>query len=269
MRATITILTILICTTSYGQLEKLRGTWITPEQDLIFIGDTLNNGFINSNKLSNRLLENKYVGLNIHGDTLNFQDIYLYNDSIFRDPFDFKIILNDKKSLVVKPISRFSKRFFQDRILIKFTRQEFTTDTTIKFEKIVYHNDGDCFMSCPRIYLEIDHKKNIYLEAEYFKNDFKRDSLLSGNFTGILSKTMYFELIHLIQTCNLRTLSFDDNINIDDAPQRTMIIYFNGQRKYLMSKDPPFIVDDLIKFLENVNIRAQLTRTYIQKEFEW
>jgi hypothetical protein len=268
MRTTGIILTILICTNSYGQLDKLKGTWITPEQDLISINDTSTFGFVNSNKLSNRLLENKYVGLSINAGILNFREKYFNNDSTFADPYDLKISYLDNNTLKVIPISSLSKKFFQNRTIIKFKRQESVVDNSIKFEKLSYHTTP-CFGNCPIIDLQIDNKKKIYLKGEFFNETrlFEKDSLRSGQFIGVLTDTLYFELIRLLKTCNLRTLKFNDNLVVD-APEITLIIYFNRLRKYLKSYDPPFIIDDLLIFLNNIDKNSHLTRTVDNLDFE-
>ena len=45
MRMVVTTLMILIWTTSYGQFDKYKGTWISNFQDVMIIKDTINESF--------------------------------------------------------------------------------------------------------------------------------------------------------------------------------------------------------------------------------
>jgi hypothetical protein len=53
-----------------------------------------------------------------------------------------------------------------------------------------------------------------------------------------------------------------------DAPVTTLIIYYNGQRKYMKSMFPPTIADKLIEFLYLVNTKVDLTRTEEKRTLE-
>jgi len=262
MKTAITLLIIFICTSTYGQFDKLKGIWITSDQDLISIKE--DDGII-WGKLSNKLFEDKWTELypSTCLDSLKFYYKYIFKGSSFSEPYFFKILNITDTFLIVKPITDFSMKFFQNRDTIKFVRQEYAIDTSFKFEKIIYHTTNDCFsdIHCPVINLQIDNKKHIYFEGEFKKENYKIDNKHTGQFTGTLSNQLYNELIHLLQTCNVRTLTFDNNWYSDDSPERTFIIYFNGQRKYLKSTVPPFIVDSLIEFLDTINLRLHLIRT--------
>lgn len=266
MKAATLILTFLIYISSYGQVDKLRGVWITPEQDLILIDDTAET----SNELVNRLLEDRINYLSIYNDTLSFQKRYYgsmeENAKLIVDKYDLKIISNSDTDLIVQPVSTLSEVFFQNRLLLVFRRQEFAIDTTIDFEKIIYHTT-ECFGPCPTIDLEIDNNRNIYINYET-SNTLDYDPFESGQYIGILDDPMYQELVLLIKTCNLKTLRFDTTIIGADAPYRTFIIYFNGQRKYLSSMLPPTIMDRLIDYLDNIHIRTRLSKTKEKRKLE-
>jgi len=260
MKKIFTILIIFIWTNSFGQFDKLKGTWISSDQDLISIEEA--DGII-WGKLSNKF-ENNWTELDSSSciDSLKFFE----NNK----PYFFKIISKTDTFLIIKPISDYSYKFFQYRDTIKFIRQEHTIDTTIKFEKIVYHTTDDCLTPfyCPEINLQIDNTKNIYFNGVFYKENYEIDSNYTGQFTGKLNNQIYDELIHFIRTCNLRTLTFSDKWFADDSPERTFIIYFNGQRKYLKSTVPPFIVDKLIEFLDTINSRIDLIRTREKRNLE-
>lgn len=270
MRTTVTILTILIWITSYGQFDKFKGTWISSTRDVMVINDTLNK-YDNSNMLCN---SDKDEGMAFYliGDTLSFQKQYYSSatnyEKLYVDRYDLVVTKQTDTSLTVKPTSILSKKFFNKRVNITFIKQEFNKDKTIVFEKIIYHTTS-CFGSCPTIDLEIKNDKSIYFKGQFYKDNsmFITDSIKSGLFAGKLNDTLYEELIDILQTCNLKTLSFPERHGAD-APVTTLIIYYNGQRKYLKSMFPPTIADKLIEFLYRVNTKAELTKTNEKRTLE-
>jgi len=263
MRLTILILTMLIWTITYGQLDKLKGTWVSNSNDVMVINDTINK-YSNSNMLCTSERDEGRA-FYLFGDTLSFQQRYYSSETNYKKLYVFRydllIIGKTDSSLTVRPISKLSMKFFNNRTDLKFIKQEYNKDKTIIFEKIIYHTTF-CFGSCPTIDLEIDNDKYIYLSGKFHEGDseYKIDSLKSGQFKGKLTERLYNELIAILQTTNLRTLEFPEKIG-EDAPVTTLIIYFNGQRKYFKSMFPPTIADRLIKFLYVINQRTELTRT--------
>ncbi len=260
------ILLLLIWIPSFGQSGDIKGTWITPEQDLILIEDTAEN----SNDVVNQLLENRIVNLSIYGDTLSFQKRYYESmdkdAKLIVDRYDLIILSNNDTDLIVQPVSELSKTFFQNRKSLKFTRQEYSIDKTIHFEKIIYHA-SECSGYCPVIDLEIDSSQNIYINyvAENYFN--YSDTFKSGKYIGRLNDTLYNELILLIKTCNLKTLRFDKIISTGGS-YMSFIFYFNGERKYLGSMLPPSIMNRLITYLNNINKRAELSITKEKRTLE-
>lgn len=270
MKTIIFILTLLTWTVSYGQLDKLKGTWITTSQDLILITDT--GDLKNNNYLSNAKIHDENFELYIYGDILSFQKRYYSSATNYKklyiDRYDLTILNRTDTSITVRPSSSFSKKFFDKRTSITFIKQEFSRDKSIKFEKIIYHTTS-CFGSCPTINLEIANDRTIYLDGKFYKGNsmYETDTIKSGEFIGKLNDTLYNELLNILQTCNLRTLAFPE-IHGADAPVTTLIIYYNGQRKYLKSMFPPTIADRLIEFLYLVNERTNLTRTNEKRTIE-
>jgi len=270
LRTTLAILTILIWTTSYGQFDKFKGTWISSTRDVMVINDTLNK-YDNSNMLCTA---DKDEGMAFYliGDTFSFQKQYYSSatnyEKLYVDRYDLVIAKRTDTSLTVRPTSFLSKKFFNKRASITFIKQEFNRDESIIFEKIIYHTTS-CFGSCPTIDLEIRNDKSVYLKGQFYKDNsmFEIDSIKSGLFKGKLNDTLYAELIDILQTCNLKTLTFPERQGAD-APVTTLIIYYNRQRKYLNSMFPPTIADKLIEFLYLINTKVDLTRTDQKRTIE-
>jgi hypothetical protein len=270
MRTTFTILTILIWSTSYGQFDKLKGTWVSSSQDVMVINDTLNK-YDNSNMLCTADLD-EGMAFYLIGDTLSFQKRYYSSaanyEKLYVDRYDLVVTKQTDTSVTLRPTSILSKKFFNNRLNITFIKQEFNKDKSIIFERIIYHTTS-CFGSCPTIDLEIRNDKSVYLKGQFYKDNsmFELDSITSGQFVGKLNDTLYDELITILQTCNLKKLSFRGRHGAD-APVTTLIIYYNGQRKYLKSMFPPTIADKLIEFLYLVSTKAELTRTDEKRTLE-
>lgn len=53
-----------------------------------------------------------------------------------------------------------------------------------------------------------------------------------------------------------------------DAPIRTIILYYNGIRKYFKSMFPPTVSYELIGFLRNIADSPQLIKTNIKRKLE-
>jgi len=209
--------------------------------------------------------EDKGMQFYQYRDTLSFQDQYYSSatnyQKLYINRYDLTIINQTDSTLTVKPSSKLSKKFFNDRTTLAFIKQEFNTDKSIHFEKIIYHTTS-CFGSCPTIDLEIDNKRNIYIDGQFYKDDsmFENDTIKSGQFIGKLNDALYNELVTIIQTSNIKTLTFPERDGAD-APVTTLIIYYNGKRKYLKSMFPPTIASKLIQYLYQINEKANLIRT--------
>ena len=204
---------------------------------------------------------NESFTLYLEGDTLSFQKRFYSSatnyERLYIDRYDLKLIMLSDSDMIVKPCSEKSQNFYCTDAEIKFKRQEFARDRTIHFEKIIFHTSS-CFGDCPEIDLEIDSSKNIYLRGSYYEGygaTSREDR--SGMFEGTLQDSLYTELILLLQTCNLRTLTFPQVIGFDGSVV-TLIIYFDGQRKYFKSMFPPTIASRLIDYLYSVHDRQLL-----------
>jgi len=271
LKTLLIISTFLICTRSYSQLDRLKGIWITPAQELIQIADT--GDLKNANYLSNSKLSDENFELYIYGDTFSFQKRYYSSatnyEKLYVDRYDLKVIKSSDTSFVARPVSSFSKKFFQDKPELTFTKQEFAIDTAIKFDKIIFHTT-ECFGTCPVYHLQVDKSKKVKLYTEVVykpRNGFQTDTASQGYFIGQLSDTTFEKLIKAIQTCNLRTLKMNNALCCDGSIS-TIIVYFNGQRKYFKTMFPPTIANELIKTLYDICEEGGLTKTFDKFKIE-
>ncbi|MBX3252721.1 MAG: hypothetical protein KF862_01170 [Chitinophagaceae bacterium] len=264
MKTLIFISSFFIWTTSFGQFDKYAGTWISDQQDCMLIQDTTNK-YDNSNMLCT-IVRDEGMALFIYGDTLSFQKRYYSSatnyEKLYIDRYDLKIIKSSDTTIIVKPVSKFSKQFLQDRSTITFKRQSFVIDTSIKFEKIVFHTT-ECFGTCPVYHLQVDNSKQVKLNAQVVytpRSGYQTDTASQGYFTGQLSDTAFEKLIKAVQTFNLRTLKMNNALCCDGSIN-TIIVYFNGQRKYFKTMFPPTIANELIRTLYDICNEGGLTKT--------
>lgn len=271
MKILLTILIGLLGFTVKAQLNNYIGTWITPENELIEIRDTTNK-YGNSNHIGTKLRDE---GMSIYllDDTLSFQERYYSSATNFKKlyikRYDLRVIKLTDSVLAVEPVSDLSQIFFKQKKELTFTRQEYAVDNDIKFEKLMFHT-SDCFGTCPTFHLEIDSLKNakLFIEEIFKKNlEFNIDSSQIGYYKGKLNKEDYEELIHLLKTCNLKSLEFNE-ATCCDGSIISIIVYFNGQRKYLMSMFPPVISNRLINHLYKICKTNSFKKTTEQFEIE-
>lgn len=135
-----------------------------------------------------------------------------------------------------------------------------------KVGKVVYHLSR-CNGTCPSMDLEIDSNKNVYVNREFYKTKSLIDSANSGTFKGKLTPAQDSQLTEVLKKSNLDSLEFPP-VGITDVSETTIIIYYNGKRKYLTSPRPPQVANDLITFLKSVGNDKGLARTTEVKELE-
>ena len=229
----------------------------------MLIDDTTN--LNNGNYLSNSQLRDDNFELFIFGDTLSFQNRYYSSRTDYKklyvDRYDLKILKLTKKTIIVKPITKFSKDFFKGKDQLTFKRQEFAIDSNLKLEKVVFHTT-ECFGTCSVYHLQVDGSKSFRLHAPivYSNKGFQSDTVLQGYFIGQLSDTLYKKLIKALQTSNLRTLQMR-SASCCDGSITTVIVYFNGQRKYFKTMFPPMIANNLIATLYEICENSNGTKT--------
>lgn len=246
----LTGLIICLSSNSFGQLKELRGRWITPTNEFFEIRDTTNR-YSNSNYVSTKEWD-EGASVSLKGKILQFKACFALAPNklkIGNQTYDLKILSHNDSTLIVKPVSALSRYFLKTKKHIKYTRQEYTTDTSIKLEKIVF-NTTFCDGSCPEYHLEINRSLETRLVVN-IDNWFDSDTTKRGNFKGFLEREKFDNLESLVRSCNLRTLQFVEGGF--DGSIITIIIYFNGgQKKYLKSMFPPQIARLLINYLYSI-----------------
>jgi len=135
-----------------------------------------------------------------------------------------------------------------------------------KLSKLVYHLSR-CNGACPSIDLEIDSNKAVYINREFYKTKSELDSANSGRFKGKLTPEQDSRLIEELKKSNLDSLEFAA-VGIADIPETTIIVYYNGKRKYLKSVRPPAVANDLITTLKSIANDKGWERTTEVKELE-
>ncbi|GAB4043459.1 hypothetical protein [Spirosoma litoris] len=245
-----------------GQVSALKGTWINPEMQAMVINDTSsssNNNFLSTKKLSSSFQ------LQLYGDTLSFQNRYTSSATNFKklyiDRYDFKIVRFEQHTLELKPVSKFSSDFFGGGESILLKRQEYTADTTIRFEKLVF-SSGLCHGSCPKYEYELTNKKafRLHIITAFANRSFMRDSTAQGCFIGEVPDSLYRKVIDALQTCYLRQLIVEPALCCD-APLKKLSIQFNGQKKTIETMFPPVIMTKLFAVLSQIYDAAPRKRT--------
>ncbi len=135
-----------------------------------------------------------------------------------------------------------------------------------KFSKLIYHLSR-CNGTCPSMDLEIDNNKAVYVNREFYKTKSTIDSAGSGRFKGTLSQEQYNKLIDVLKKSNLDSLNFTP-VGITDVSETTIIVYYNGKRKYLHSARPAPEANELITFIKSIGNDKNLERTTEVKELE-
>lgn len=254
----------------FSQLNELRGVWISNTSAIVAIRD-VDNDLEDGNIIGKNTKE---ISLNVFlkGDVLSFQKKYYTEESNFTqmmvDSFDLKIISKDQKTLVLKPSSSLAKKFFKTSKKISFIKQDYFLDTSVTFEKIVFHTSG-CVGSCPIIDLEINSEKQIYLQGIFYKDFsiYEIDEKLSGQFTGVLDESIVKRINYLLQTCNLKELTVNEELE-PEVPVTYIIVYYNGGKKAFKFTTTPAILSDMVEFLSLLNQEIKLTKTMKRRMLE-
>lgn len=140
-----------------------------------------------------------------------------------------------------------------------------TDGQTIKLEKIIFHTSM-CFGNCPVYHLEVDNNKNIKLSNVVNikkATDFKVIEV--NNFIGKADDSTFNKLINELNTIGLDSLQFGKAMCCDGSI-KTIIVYYNGKRKFMKSMFPPENADKLIDILYDICRTKSLKRT--DEEFE-
>jgi hypothetical protein len=133
----------------------------------------------------------------------------------------------------------------------------------INLEKIIFHSSGFNGYT-PKIDLIIDSSRSIFVAREFYIKRKPVEKHYSGYFKGRINGNDFIKLTDLLEDCNIDTLKFPVK-NCCDQIVTTIIIYYNGQRKYFRSMETPPSADKLILFLNNLGVNKKLKKT---KEIE-
>lgn len=204
---------ILLCgTIVLAQPQKLKGTWISSQLEMVEI---LHTGGDSVNYMLNRELKEDFFYLFVYGDTLSFQSIYTRsstNELEYKDRYDLKIISSNDSVLVLEPVSDFSKAFFWDKPTLTLKKKDYLTDRAVSFEKLVYHSfygGNDRHVS-----MQIDSARNLYV---HFRNPYSDTTQRTGAYSAVLDEDTYNKLISQLQNAQLRALRFS-NVKGADSP---------------------------------------------------
>jgi len=212
--------------------------------------------------------------LQIFDDTLSFQDRQYSSEDNYSKlrvkRRDFQIISLSDSFLTTSPISELAENIFVSDT-ISFIRQEFAIDQNIRFEKITFHTTS-CYGDCSIYHLEIKSNGKIRLHREevYKQKDrgiYVLDTLNIGYYSGTISKNLLNELEQEIKTINLENLEFKSHLCCDEST-KTVIINYNGKRKYFKDMFPPRMTTNIIHLLYRICEGVELQETEIQFELE-
>lgn len=278
LRALSFILSLFLGTSTFGQLNKLEGLWITNNGEMLYISNLFSNGSYLFNK--EKANANSFFQ---RSDTLSFSAMQLGYGNIFdtvwyENNYDLKLVTCNDSVLIALPVSRQSIEFFTNLDTIKFIKQEYKFDKSIKFEKLIYNISLD--EHSPSLNVHIDSNKNIYLERRIYKTIYEEypdyissyvlDSFLTGQFEGILNDSIYCEFIQLIETCGLNTNVFcEDTLkekvkSMYQYPYGELVIYHNNQRKTRTQSKTPEYLFDLINFLYALTSQILCTHDFMK-----
>lgn len=136
------------------------------------------------------------------------------------------------------------------------------TAKTVNFEKLYFHTTS-CDGACPVYHVEVTKDKGVRLFAEkiYKINGttVSDDSGKMGYFVGSVTDSTFNKLIAEIQNINIDALSFD-KADCCDGSITTIIIYYNGKRKFLRSMFPPPKSEKLISILNDICENSSCTK---------
>ncbi|MEO6520303.1 MAG: DUF6438 domain-containing protein [Mucilaginibacter sp.] len=145
------------------------------------------------------------------------------------------------------------------------------SEQKIKFERIIFHT-SICFGTCPVYHLEVNDHKRVKLYAEtVFKTDtdlYDEDHSKMGYFIGTVNNTTFTKLLNNIEQMGLDSIKFN-NASCCDGSLITIIVYYNGKRKYLRSMFPPEKANKLISTLYEIcgtNLKRSGTQFNIESE---
>lgn len=136
-----------------------------------------------------------------------------------------------------------------------------TNEDVLHFDKIIFHTSM-CFGTCPTYHLEVENNKSLRLYAErvYSEDSYDTDSTKTGYYTGYVTDTTFDKLNSELGQLNIDSLEFPEEFCCDGSVI-TIIVYYDGKRKYLSSMWPPAEASKLIGVLYEICRNSDLVRT--------
>lgn len=138
----------------------------------------------------------------------------------------------------------------------------------LQFEKLTYHTSA-CFGRCPTYHMEIGNDKKIRLHSEtsYGNGSMQSNPAKEGYFIGTVNDTNYNKLLSELRKVGLDTIKFGGP-KCCDGPVKTIIVYYNGKRKYMHAMFPPEHANGLISTLNDIYATSKFERTDLKFEVE-
>jgi hypothetical protein len=195
------------------------------------------------------------------------KEIYIKNSrTVKKDtPLIFDIKSNDSIQLEQLPVDKTSKIFVKTDTVLNLSKQDCVFDSSFKFEQITYHV-SDCEGDCQAKHLRINAKGDVFLLRET-ADIFKKKPLKSGSFYAKLSTPELENLVRILKSSNLQSIN-SDNVDCCDFQTITLIVYFNGQKKYYKSTNPPPAMNSLINKLNEISENSIFLESHKKYIFE-
>ncbi|MBF0694899.1 MAG: hypothetical protein IR153_07575 [Flavobacterium sp.] len=258
MKKIITLIFLLNYIYSFSQIELLKGKWITDDNEMIVISDTLKS----ENFLGNLDLRSDNFYVRLIKDTISFQSRFYSSTENYKKlhtvRYDLKIININDSILTVIPVSKNSQKFFKKEKSITFIKEDYISAENFNFEKLIFKT-STCFGTCPVLNLQITADRRVKLNAVYFKNEF--ESQTPQNYEGTLDSKSFYEFIHLLVSSNIDEININEKNLCCDGAVKTLITYFNGKRNYINVMFEPAILIKLISYLYNIDKKVNLYKT--------
>lgn len=245
MRLSILFLLFLVSCSKY---TKLEGVYFSKQQDALVLYD--DEGKIESGQTG--ILEN--LSIKQTRTKLKFRRItysprrWLFKKNVYK--YYFKIDYKTDDSIMVSPISKLAKNYFNDRDSLVFKTKYAFADQNNSFIKIVYHSSR-CFGYCDDLHLELDYSGNLKVTNN---GNGLIDSAKNDNYIGKLSYNDLESLRNVLKYSQLKTLHWPADRNCYDFPFLTLILYQPSKRYYFKMNAAclPVVSYELTRYLNRL-----------------
>ena len=250
----LSIIIFLIFLASCSNYTRLDGTYFSNKQDCFILDGK--DGLIEAKDqqiLSNIYLKQTKNKLKFRSITLSPYSLpfktHIYKRHVRK--YYFKLLYKTEDSFMVSPVSRLSKKYFNNRDSITFKTKYQFADPTNYFTKIIYHS-GRCFGYCNDLHLELDYSGNLKVTDN--GNDRKPDTVKNDNYFGKVSFEDLERLKTILKYSQLKTLVWPASRRCYDFPDLTLILYQNEKRYYFKMNAAclPVVSMQLTRFLSDL-----------------